>query len=320
MSLRRAINQTLNRFGYSIIREETFNRLTQQRSRGSVAPPETRPSPETPPSLGPASERLANPEKSRRLTLRSVANRPPRFCNAYTDPSAADRLSGWVRDKVREFQANGVAVVETNRDQALRWSETEVFDRDVSNLHSSWDWAGNSVNSYGGDLRTGMPSQALQDELLELFSQSDFEQFFRGVLGCSIDISNCRLVRSQPHSGVGIGPQSWHEDGCPSGIIRGVLYLTDVDETNGPFQYKDAANVAHTITGKAGDLLIFDAMKLPHRAMPPVSRERMAIDLVFMPRLADAKMRVISAGMNHWPSDPFIFDVPTDKSEFRKVP
>jgi hypothetical protein len=251
--------------------------------------------------------------------LRPAVNEPPRACNGLSDRYAAQRLSGWVAEKVTEFHNNGIAVLRTDTQQALHWSKTEAFDRDVSNLHSSWDWAGNSITPYGSVLQTGMPSQSLQDDLWTLFSQTDFDQFFRGVLGCAISVGNCRLVRSRPHSQTAIGPQSWHEDGCPPGIIRGVLYLTDVDESNGPFQYKDHKSSIHTVKGKAGDLLVFDAMRLSHRAMPPISKERMAIDLVFMPRLPGREMRIISAGMNHWPSDPFIFSTPTDKSEFRKV-
>jgi hypothetical protein len=92
-----------------------------------------------------------------------------------------------------------------------------------------------------------------------------------------------------------------------------VLYLTDVDEETGPFQYQDAASATQTVMGKTGDLLIFDAMRLLHRAMPPKTRERTAIDLVFMPRLPDQELTIVAAGMNHWPADPFFFEVPIQR-------
>jgi hypothetical protein len=310
MRLKMAINQALNRFGYSIVREDTFAQLLRNANgRGEM----TSRLEATAPSAAMASSQMRRSGK-----LRPAVNDPPRTCNGLSDRCAAERLSGWVAEKVAEFHNSGIAVLRTDTQQALHWSKTEVFDRDVSNLHSSWDWAGNSIKPYGSVLQTGLPSRSLQGDLFKLFSQTDFDQFFRGVLGCAISVGNCRLVRSRPHSQAGIGPQSWHEDGCPPGIIRGVLYLTDVDESSGPFQYKDHNSNIHTLTGRLGDLLVFDAMRLSHRAMPPISKERMAIDLVFMPRLPGQEMRIISAGMNHWPSDPFIFSTPADKSEFRK--
>jgi hypothetical protein len=152
-----------------------------------------------------------------------------------------------------------------------------------------------------------------------LITSPYYDAFFKGVLGCSVSIGNCRLVKSLPHATMGVGPQSWHEDGCPPGIIRGVLYLTDVSEANGPFQYKDGNSQVHTVVGKMGDLLVFDAMRLPHRAMPPTEDVRTAIDLVFFPRLPGQHAQVIAAGMNHWPADPFAFDIPKDKSSNQRA-
>ncbi|HZV03784.1 MAG TPA: 2OG-Fe(II) oxygenase [Gemmataceae bacterium] len=249
-------------------------------------------------------------------SLRAAKNEPPRRCNLFADQR--EQQTGLAAQKVAEFHRKGVVVLPTDSGRALYWRQTEKFDRDVGNRHSSWDWAGNSVEPYSSVLRTGIPSEELKAELLSLITSPYHESFFKGVLGCSVSIGNCRLVQSLPHATAGIGPQSWHEDGCPPGIIRGVLYLTDVRETDGPFQYKDDDATIHTVTGKTGDLLVFDAMRLPHRAMPPTSGTRMAIDLVFMPRLPESQSEVIVAGMNHWPADPFAFSIPTDKSQFRR--
>ncbi|HBJ82295.1 MAG TPA: hypothetical protein DDZ88_00135, partial [Verrucomicrobiales bacterium] len=143
-----------------------------------------------------------------------------------------------------------------------------------------------------------------------IFSQPSFEAFFLGVLGCPATAVNCRLVQSTPHEGEGTGPQSWHLDGCPVGVIRGVLYLTDVEVNGGPFQYKDSNGEIVTMLGEVGDCLIFDARRLQHRALPPRVRERKAVDLIFMPRLPGQKFAVNDAGMNTWPSDPFFYRVP----------
>jgi hypothetical protein len=221
-------------------------------------------------------------------------------------PSPVDRY-------ILEFQDKGITIIGTNSEKAAAWRESEVFDRDVGNMHSSWDWAGNSIYPYSEALRTGLPSSSLIEDLCALFTSSDFEVFFRSILGCSVMVCNCRLVQSLPHADAGVGPQSWHQDGCPPGVIRGVLYLTDVDERCGPFQYKDEADRVHTVVGHTGDLLIFDAMRLRHRALPPTYSVRAAIDLVFMPRLPGQAFQIVVSGMNHWPADPFAYSIPKER-------
>jgi hypothetical protein len=294
MNLKAAINRSLDRFGYVIVRASSA-KPDAPANAVSEAPP------------------MQNIDQS--LLLRPAKNEPPRLCNFLADKDI--RRADPAAPKIMEFHQNGIAVLPTDPDRALHWQQTEIFDRDVSNMHSSWNWAGNSVKPYGGVLRTGIPSESLKDELLKLITSPYYDAFFKGVLGCSVSIGNCRLVKSLPHGTTGVGPQSWHEDGCPPGIIRGVLYLTEVSEANGPFQYKDGNSQVHTVVGKIGDLLVFDAMRLSHRAMPPTQDVRMAIDLVFFPRLPGRNAQVITAGMNHWPADPFAFDIPTDKSLIR---
>jgi hypothetical protein len=294
MTLKANINRTLSRFGYVIVRASSAKSVV---------------------SVNAVSEALLTRGADQSLVLRPAKNEPPRFCNFLANRLI--RRTDAATPKVMEFHQNGIVILRTDPDRALHWRQAEIFDRDVSNVHSSWDWAGNSVKPYSSVLKTGMPSESLKGELLKLITNSYYDAFFKGVLGCSVSIANCRLVKSLPHATTGVGPQSWHEDGCPPGIIRGVLYLTDVGEANGPFQYKDSNSQVHTVVGKVGDLLVFDAMRLPHRAMPPAQEVRMAIDLVFFPRLRGRDAQVIAAGMNHWPADPFAFDIPTDKSLIR---
>jgi hypothetical protein len=297
MNPKRAINKLLGQLGYVITRAPAGS--------SDHSPTKT--------DIANENQRPARHSRS----LHPAKNEPPRRCNFLANQS--EQQQGPAAEKIIDFHRNGITVLPTDPGRALHWRQTEKFDRYVGNLHSSWDWAGNSVKPYSNVLRTGLPSEELKAELQTLITSSYYESFFKNVLGCSVSIGNCRLVQSLPHASTGVGPQSWHEDGCPPGIIRGVLYLTDVDEITGPFQYKDGAGEVHTVTGKVGDLLIFDAMRLPHRAMPPTSGTRMAIDLVFMPRLPGRRAEVYAAGMNHWPADPFSFSAPTDKSQFRQA-
>jgi hypothetical protein len=298
-TLKRALNDSLGAVGYRLVRVDTLDRLAGR------APPQA---PMDPVSPGP--DRTQQP---RRLTLLPAANTPPAMCTAHAPAFDPTRASSQLAGKIAEFQQNGVTIIGTPPETAAMFRETERFDRDVGNRHSAWDWAGNSVAPYTEDLQTGLPSTALVDYLRRLFSAADFDAFFRGILGCPIKVANVRLVRSPPHLTEGVGPQEWHRDGCPAGVIRGVLYLCDVDQQTGPFQYLDASNREHTVLGRTGDLLVFDANRLLHRGSPPSHKTRSAIDLVFMPRLPGEEMTIMVVGMNHWPADPFFVRLPKER-------
>jgi hypothetical protein len=298
-TLKGGLNQALRSLGYRLVRAETLEQLAGQ-SRNDSAP-------------SPAPTNGNGAAQPRKLTLLPAANKPPALCTAHAPKFDPQKTPSQLADKIASFQQHGITVISTNAEKAATFRESESFDRDVGNRHSAWDWAGNSVASYTDDLRVGLPSAALVDYLQALFSGGDFEAFFRGVLGCPAKVVNVRLVRSLPHVTEGVGPQEWHGDGCPAGVIRGVLYLCDVDAETGPFQHKDESGSEHTVFGKTGDLLVFDATRLLHRGSPPSHKTRSAIDLVFMPRMPDEDMKIMVVGMNHWPADPFFYKMPRER-------
>jgi hypothetical protein len=306
VTIKSTINHALSRFGYRLVRDETLARLI----RGSEerAPDADRANFSRPELRAAAAVESA---PSVRLTLSPATNTPPRSCTMLAPRFNGDASARFARHIV-EFQQTGITIIPTDPEAAAHWRESEVFDRSFGNRHSAWDWSGPTILTQAPHIRTGVPSPGLVEALRDLMSGQDFETFFRGVAGCPMTVINCRLVKSLPHSGGGDGPQSWHHDGCPPGVIRGVLYLTDVDEQSGPFQYVDEAGTEHTVLGKPGDLLVFDAMRLRHRARPPERKIRTAIDFVFMPRLPGQEMQINVAGMNHWPADPFYYRLPVD--------
>lgn len=297
--LKGSINQALGALGYRLVRAEKLDQLMRQDGSSATA-------------LTSAPDGRGSREN--RFKLLPSANAAPATCTAHAPKYDPLKTPTQLSDKIVAFQEKGLTVIGTNPEKAATWCETERFDRTVSNLHSAWDWAGNDVKSYTDNLRTGVPSDALVEYLHDLFSGDDFDAFFRGVLGCPAKVANVRLVRSQPHLTTGIGPQGWHYDHCPAGVIRGVLYLCDVDEQTGPFQYKDEAGQEQTVLGKTGDLLVFDATRLLHRGSPPSHKTRTALDLVFMPRMPDEDMKIMVVGMNHWPADPFFYKIPVERT------
>lgn len=243
--------------------------------------------------------------------LLAEVNRPPRTSTTLAPQAAVNPAAGFA-NHIAEFRNKGITVIPLDKTKAIQWLAAETIDRDVGNRHPAWDWAGNTIEPFSKDMQSGLPSEQLVDDLTSLFSGEDFQNLFSEILGCNAMIGSCRVFKSLPHPGAGIGPQFWHEDGCPSGVIRGVLYLTDVNEFAGPFQYKDGDG-EHSVLGEAGSLLIFDANRLSHRGSPPTKFTRAAIDFVFMPRLPGQPFRLVVAGMNNWPADPFCYSVPAEQ-------
>jgi hypothetical protein len=222
-----------------------------------------------------------------------------------TQPAPAVTADAAMREAAATFRRAGICLINIPKSLLARWSNRLSFDQDVSNRNPSFQWAGNTIQPFSRTIRYAPPPEELMEDIRALFGNAAFESFFRLAHGCPIQILNCRPFQSLPHTEEGAGPQSFHRDGCPPGVIRGIVYLTDVGPESGPFEYKDAATGAvQAVTAPAGTLLVFDANRLEHRARPPRKSARQALDLVFSPRLPNQEMRVVCAGMNNWPNDP----------------
>ena len=193
MRFRLRINQTLNKLGYSLVRQETLARLIESSMGPGYASDFGPVRPEASPKILPD---LPLPTvANRNLKLVTAANRPPRNCTALAAKFEAGSVAVRLALHVAEFQQKGITVIGTSPEKAASWRETESFERDVSNRHSAWDWAGAPILPFSEDIRTGIPSAALTADLQELFSGPDFEAFFFGVLGCPATVANCRLVK-----------------------------------------------------------------------------------------------------------------------------
>ena len=126
-------------------------------------------------------------------------------------------------------------------------------------------------------------------------------------------LANSRYVESEPNSIEGIGPQKFHYDGNPSGVVRGLIYLCDVDVHGGPFEWKENSDsrTSSLEIGPSGSFILFDANKIFHRANPPSGRSRQAIDLIFIRTRTSTKKISLSLLGKTWPVDPRILALST---------
>ncbi|GEM_PF-6987878 len=208
-----------------------------------------------------------------------------------------------------EFNARGVIARQIDPARILPLVEELNFDLDVGNRHRSPFWFGNPAKPFKDTMRTLIPGVALLQRVHQIVYSPEILSCIQACLGSDPYFINTRFFLSLPHDVGGDGPQGFHRDGSPPGLIRGLIYLVDVDEGTGPFEYLDENRVSHLVAGSAGTLLIFDANRLIHRGSPPRAKPRKAIDFCILPRPAAMPRRVMWAGMNNWPLDPFQYPV-----------
>ena len=146
--------------------------------------------------------------------------------------------------------------------------------------------------------------------LREVLVQGPLGDTVRRLFGAKFSIINVRPVHSLPHEGGGVGQQGMHRDACPSGVFRALIYLSDVGVENGPFEYIPVGQTAPTqVTGRAGSAFFFDANAVTHRATPPRSGERWALDLIILVQPEGCTEVVDCRPGFTWPIDPYMFGV-----------
>ncbi len=184
------------------------------------------------------------------------------------------------------------------------------FDLPVINQYPLYDWIG-SRGDVSGDKHNF--ASTFTSEILELIYEqvynTNFCKFVENCMKCHF-ITLVRAVNSKPHEDKAFGSQAFHRDGNPNGILRGILYLCDVDKHNGPFEVLNKENnIVTKFTGKKGHLIVFDAQNNIHRGSPPRKSERVALDFVFLPSLSVKNNIVIHQSINSWPVDPYNFRI-----------
>ncbi|TFV73402.1 hypothetical protein E4P39_14945 [Blastococcus sp. CT_GayMR19] len=130
---------------------------------------------------------------------------------------------------------------------------------------------------------------------------------------------NGASVRCERATGEAIGVRQWHRDVEDRRMLKFLIWLNDVDEDGGPFEYVDRAYTAdltrslHYVSGYVSDeairrqvpdsewrrgtgptwtCVVADPRNLFHRAMPPVRRDRYSLTLSYTSR---SPIRTLSA-------------------------
>jgi lysophospholipase L1-like esterase len=226
------------------------------------------------------------------------------------DASPPEELpSACAQAAAREFHELGICRTAISPEVASRIAESLIYEFDVGNRHARLDWAGNTVTPFSPFVRGAAPDQETLDLLFQAVYAPEIDSIMRLCMGGEVWYANCRPFMSLAHDSEGAGPQSFHRDGCPPHVLRAIIYLVDVDVDNGAFEYVGADGTNQLVVGPRGTTFIFDANRLLHRASPPRARNRQSVDFVILPRMKSQPRRVLWAGNNNWPGDPFHFSI-----------
>lgn len=207
----------------------------------------------------------------------------------------------------RKSSSGEPLILDLGLNEAAKLEASLKFTRPYEVINPIWNWAATLAKVE--HIWTSDATSTLLETMYQVLCQPPVYESLRDYFGFDFMVVSVRpklsLVRPQ---GDGEGEQRFHRDGHPVGVKRGMIYLSDVTEDNGPFQYKNHHGETISFTGPPGTLVVFDANDYVHRAKPPAERERVVIDLVFMPTMGAAHKRVVWANLAYWPLDPFFFD------------
>ncbi len=143
------------------------------------------------------------------------------------------------------------------------------------------------------------PKQFLKyPEVFRWGLQERMLRIVEGYLRLPTAYNGCALSYSMPDGNeLGDSTRLWHVDRHDRRMLKVGVYLNDVDETNGPFQYlkqdvssslpemgtsthkyvKSNQESLNSVVGKAGTVFFADTARLVHRGKPPTHSHRFAI-------------------------------------------
>jgi hypothetical protein len=191
----------------------------------------------------------------------------------------------------------------------------EVFDyEDQLSKHPTLDWASLPIqkrSSVSEKIQIGSMGQKGLRLIYNKFFNSNLHEELKKLLNSDFSIINVRPTKSEPHFDDGIGPQKFHLDYCPPAIFRGIVYLVDVGEDDGAFEYFPVNNKVSSkkAIGKAGDFFLFDANAIHHRGSPPRNNTRIALDFIILAHKVGIQNVVNTNPGTTWPVDPYLFSL-----------
>jgi len=212
---------------------------------------------------------------------------------------------------VSDYEKHGVCITRISDQEVSKLKSHLKFGMDISNRKPRLDWGGYKLEVSEKFYKTTSPvTPNFLKDFFEIMYSEHIDGLARELGRSDVMYYNVRPVRTAPYTDPQYGPfTDFHRDGAPPGVFRAIIYLTDVDNKSGPFEYERPDGTMETVTGPAGTLFFFDAARILHTGRSPEDEPRDALDIVIGLRRSGMKQLAIHASNNHWPADPYVFSV-----------
>jgi hypothetical protein len=168
------------------------------------------------------------------------------------------------------------------------------FTEGHGNRHARPDWCGWPRAGRSG-VTVEEPSDALLEQASRLLGQGEGRSILHGGAESELTVSSFRPIRISPGGEVAaLSP-------CPPGARLALLHLGG----NGALSFETVEGQRLPMPPtEAGGLVVYDPKRVRCRPEPGADGLDL-VELALIPRLAGQPFRVVWAGLNDWPADPF---------------
>ena len=206
-----------------------------------------------------------------------------------------------------EWQAAGVATGDAPSDAVKRLRKRLKFDAGVGNVDPRLDWNGAGLVAWSEHVHAASLSTEDLQAIFELLYDGSLSQLIQGSAGYDVAAISVRCLRFELGDEQDAPAEQLHREDEPPGVLRCVVYLTDVDGESGGFEYR-LGDETRRVSGAAGTAVLFDGKRVEHRWVRPGAAYEV-LDMTLTPRHKVLSRCVVAPGMNNWPVDPYNFSV-----------
>jgi hypothetical protein len=196
---------------------------------------------------------------------------------------------------------NGIVVSQVDPGAVTQLSQNLVFEGCAENRHARLDWCGWPRQGRPGIIMA-TPAPVDLERAANLLGSGVGHAILHAGATMEMTVVSFRPLRIAS-AGNGAIPASTLA--APQGTRRAVLYLGGEGELE--VRSGDGAPLGH-IRLIPGALAVYD----PHRVQicfRPGAAPLDVVELALIPRIANHPFRVVGAGLNDWPADPFQYSV-----------
>ena len=152
---------------------------------------------------------------------------------------------------------------------------------------------------YEGAINKALDHLKIHPALLECLNKTTHElaPTVSEAIGTAWRVLNVRIWKTFPHKEGEdlLGSLAWHHDGMPDGMLKLLIYMSDISADTGTVEWKDADDNSSILTGPVGTWLLFQNSGVLHRGVPPKDKNalRKVVEITLTPSILNDQTVII---------------------------